>query len=213
MRLVMAALGVAAWVAVQPAPAVTTWRLNNLQQFAQDGVERLGSPAVVQTEIGPAVQFNGVSDALLIARNPIAGLQQFTVEVLLSPDAEGPVEQRFFHIQERSAENRALLELRLNGGRWALDTYLRYGTSQLTLLDPARTQPASTWHVAALTYDGRRMVHYVDGVEQASGEVAFTPLTEGQVSIGARQNRVSWFKGRIHTIRVTPSALAPADST
>ena len=25
-----------------------------------------------------------------------------------------------------------------------------------------------------------------------------------------RQNRVSWFKGRIHTVRITPSVLAPS---
>ena len=54
------------------------------------------------------------------------------------------------------------------------------------------------------------MTHYVDGVEQGSGAVSFRAACRaGRTSIGVRQNRVSWFKGRIHTVRITPSALSP----
>jgi acetyl esterase/lipase len=93
------------------------------------------------------------------------------------------------------------------GGAWALDTYLRAGETGLTLLDRGRTHPAGQWHTAALTYDGRSMTHYVDGARELAGEVAFPPLRDGRTSIGVRQNRVSWFKGRIHTIRISPEAL------
>ena len=65
----------------------------------------IGAPAVVPTEIGPAIRFNGVSDGLLLERNPLEGLSQFTIEVLFAPDADGPVEQRFLHIQESAGEN------------------------------------------------------------------------------------------------------------
>ena len=200
------ALGVIA--AAQPAPAVVTWRLDNLSRLGSDGVEIVGAPIVAQTEIGPAVQFNGTSDGLFIGRNPIEGLAKFTIEVLFAPDSDGPVEQRFLHVQENDAENRALIELRLNAGRWALDTYLRHDQAQLTLLDPARTHAAASWHVASLTFDGETQRHYVDGVEQGSGAVEFPPLRAGRTSIGVRQNRVSWFKGRIHTVRISPSALS-----
>ena len=64
--------------------------------------------------------------------------------------------------------------------------------------------------MAATTFDGAMMTHFVDGVEQGSGAVAFRPLGRGRTSIGVRQNRVSWFKGRIHTVRITPSALPPS---
>jgi hypothetical protein len=53
------------------------------------------------------------------------------------------------------------------------------------------------------------MTQYVDGARELSGPVAFHALGAGQTSIGVRQNRVSWFKGRIRTIRITPDALAP----
>ena len=110
-----------------------------------------------------------------------------------------------------AAENRALVELRLNGGRWALDSYLRHGTAQLTLLDPSRTHAVCVWQRGL---DDVRRPHACattsNGVEQGSGDVTFRPLVSGQTSIGVRQNRVSWFKGRIHTVRVTPSVLRPS---
>ena len=208
MRALWGALAATAWLSAQAAPTQpTAWRLNNLSQFAADRVEVIGAPSVVSTNLGPAVHFDGVSDGLLIARNPIAGLTQFTIDVLFSPDLDGQVEQRFLHIQDGAADNRALMELRLTDGRWALDSYLRYGDSQRTLLDLSRTHQAGEWHVATTTYDGKEMKNFVDGVEQGSGPVAFGPLGAGQTSIGVRQNRISWFKGRIHTIRFTPSLL------
>ena len=210
MRLAAIVLALGVIVAAQSAPAVTTWRFDTLSPAGSDAIEIIGAPSVVQTEIGPAIHFNGASDGLLIARNPIEGLARFTIEVLFAPDSDGPVEQRFLHIQEATTENRALIELRLDSGRWALDTYLRHDAAQLALLDPSRTHTAATWHVATMTFDGKTQRHFVDGVEQGSGGVAFLPLRAGQTSIGVRQNRVSWFKGRIHTVRISPAALAPA---
>src|SRR6478736_9787946 len=210
MRITAIAVALAALSAMQAPPSAQpiTWRLNNLSLFASDRVvEIIGAPVVVPTDLGPAIRFNGASDGLLIGRNPIAGLKQFTIDVLLSPDVDGQVEQRFVHMQDAAADNRALVELRLNDGRWALDSYLRHGEQQRTLLEPAKTHTAGAWHVATTTYDGSVMRNYVDGVEQGSGPLAFGPIGAGQTSIGVRQNRVSWFKGMVHTLRVTPSVL------
>ena len=213
MRAAAASIGVALFTIGigGQSPAAVVWQVDNLQRIGGHPVEVIGAPAVVQTEAGPAVAFNGRSDGLLIERNPLAGLSRFTLEVLFAPDADGPEEQRFLHVQEASTENRAMVELRLADRRWSLDTFLRHGSAQLTLLDRERTHTAGGWHVATLTFDGRLMAHYVDGVRDGGGDVAFQPLTEGRTAIGVRQNRVSWFKGRIRTIRVTPSVLAPAD--
>src|SRR5262245_42256975 len=113
MRIAALALAVLA-LAQSPARVVTTWRLDNLARAGSDRIETIGAPSIVSTAIGPAVQFNGVSDGLVIDRNPLEGLAQFTIDVLMSPDAEGPAEQRYLHFQEKSGENRALQELRLN---------------------------------------------------------------------------------------------------
>jgi hypothetical protein len=55
------------------------------------------------------------------------------------------------------------------------------------------------------------MAHYVNGQRELSGEIVFEPFRSGRTSIGVRQNRVSWFKGRIHSIRITPRALTSGE--
>jgi acetyl esterase/lipase len=194
-------------VTVQAPAAPVTWRLDNLERIGGHAVTVIGEPRVVQTDIGRAIEFKGTTDGLLVEANPIEGLSQFTIDVVFQPFADGPEEQRFLHIQEAQTENRALVELRMvPERRWALDTYLHSGKAGLTLLDRAITHPTDRWHVATLTYDGKTMTHYVDGVRELSGETTFVPLRGGRTSLGVRQNRVSWFKGRIHSIRVASHA-------
>jgi Concanavalin A-like lectin/glucanases superfamily len=194
------------------APAVT-WRLDNLDRIGGHAVRTLGAPGVVQTELGPAVEFNGKTDGLLIDANPIAGLRAFTIELLFQPDAGGPEEQRFLHIEEAGdTGSRTLIELRMlpGGSSWTLDTFLRNREKGLTLLDRSKAHPAAQWHTAALVYDGRVMQHYVNGEREVSGEVEFPIHEGGRTSLGVRQTLVSWFKGRIHTLRVSAAALPPA---
>jgi acetyl esterase/lipase len=218
-RRVNGALGVAgvfALFVLCPAPGAAqdggaTWRLDNLERIGGNAVTVVGNPRVVQTDLGPAVEFNGRSDGLFVEVNPVAGLKRFTIDVLFQPAPDGPEEQRFLHIEEADTGSRALIELRmLPGGRWSLDTFLRANEKGLTLLDRANAHPAGRWHSAALTYDGMRMTHYVNGVRELSGEIAFPPTGAGRISFGVRQNQVSWFKGRIHSARITPEAL-PAE--
>ena len=205
-------LVIAAWVAAlapldgKQATRVVEWRIDNLESIGGHAVTVVGAPRVVATEIGNAVRFNGTSDGLLIDSNPLAGLSRFTVEVTFKPDADGPEEQRFVHFEEAGTGNRALVELRMSAGRWALDTFLRSPEPGLTLLDRARTHPSDQWHTASVSYDRGTMSHHVNGVREGSGAVAFVPLGSGRASIGMRQNRVSWFKGLIHSIRITPEA-------
>jgi hypothetical protein len=214
LSLVMPA-AVDAWLAGhltgQPAPA-TDWAIDNLSRIGGHPVRVIGAPGVVSTPAGPAVEFNGSSDGLVVEANPVEGLSRFTVEVLFEPAADGPAEQRFFHVQESGTDNRVLLETRmLEGGAWCLDTFLEHGPASRTLIDRARTHPSRTWHVASLVFDGRQMSHYVDGVRETFGDVAFQALGPGSTAIGVRLNRVSWFKGRIARVRVTPSPLGPRE--
>ena len=186
------------------------WNLDSLTRIGGHEVTVAGAPRVVATSSGPAVEFNGTGDGLFLDTNPLAGLQRFTVEVVFAPAAGGPPEQRFLHFEEHETGNRALLETRVLPERsWCLDTFLRHGDASLTLIDRARTHPTSSWHVAALSFDGRTMTHFVDRARELSGEVAFKPLGPGRTSIGVRLNRVSWYQGRIQTIRITPDVLTP----
>jgi hypothetical protein len=220
MRLALGAVVVvmvvadgAGWFRASSEPetggAAVEWRLDNLDTIGARRVTRLGDPKVVDTPAGKAVEFDGASDALVLDVNPLAGLSRFTVEVLFHPASDGAPEQRFLHFQEAGGESRVMVETRLlPGGTWYLDTFLRGRGASLALIDREKTHATDAWHAVALTYDGREMAHYVNGVRELSGEVAFEALGPGRTSIGARLNRVHWFKGRMHSIRVTPRVLA-----
>jgi hypothetical protein len=209
---VLAAVAAGGWGRPAPPPAATVWQIDSLDRIGGHPVTVLGAPRVVQAAGGGAVEFDGVDDGLMVEANPLSGLERFTVEVLFAPALDGAEEQRFVHFEEAGTGNRARIELRLlPGPAWCLDTFLRHGEASLTLIDRAVTHPAGSWHAAALSWDGHTMTHYVDGVRELSGPVAFKPLGPGRTSIGVRQNKVSWFKGRIRTIRITAAALAPAD--
>jgi hypothetical protein len=187
------------------------WAVDNLTTIGGHAVSVVGSPRVVQTAIGPAVEFNGSADGLFVDANPIQGMILFTVEALIEPAADGPAEQRFLHLSETGSDNRVMMETRLLPDRsWCLDTFLRHGEASLTLIDRQRTRPAGSWHAVALGFDGKTMAHYVDGVRELAGDVAFKTLGAGRTSIGMRQNLVSWFKGRIRLIRITPAVLPGA---
>ena len=81
--------------------------------------------------------------------------------------------------------------------------------SEKTLQSREILHPLGKWYHAALTYDGRRMRHYVNGAEEMSGEVEYTPAEGGRTSIGCRLNQVFWFQGAIQKVRITHAALRP----
>jgi hypothetical protein len=128
------------------------------------------------------------------------------------PDADGPAEQRFLHLQEDGSPSRFLIETRVRpGGRWHLDTYVETEVGNCTLIDPKNAHPTGAWYSAALSFDGKTMRHYVNGREELAGSLTFRPLKPGRTSIGMRLNRVFWFKGAIRTIRFTPRALPASE--
>jgi hypothetical protein len=194
-----------------PGPAPTVWTLRDVSKVAGQTTEVVGEPRVAGSGTGAAVVFDGESDGLFVPGNPIAGWSAFTIEVRFRPEGAGGEEQRFLHIED-GRKQRVLLETRLTPDKqWALDSFLfQDADHKLTLLDRKLLHPADRWYWVALVYDGRKMSHYIDGVLELEGEVAFAPMTPGKTSLGVRQNLVSWFKGAIAEARFTPAAL-PAE--
>jgi len=191
------------------APAVSVvWTLDTLTSIGGHVPAVLGAPQV--TEGDHAVHFNGVDDGLTVPVNPLAGLKEFTIEILFEPRAGGGAEQRFFHVED-DAGSRVLLEIRMTpDGQWALDTFMLSGKSGLALLDRSKLHPADRWCWVALRYDGRRMTHYVNGRQELEGHVDFAPMQAGRASLGVRLNRISWFKGALEEVRIHGTALAAA---
>ena len=187
------------------------WELDNLEQLGSNKLDVSGQPAVIAGPCGPAIEFDGMRDALFIGTNPLAGLEAFTIELDFRPDEGGLAEQRFLHLGEADGD-RVLFETRLTGaGYWYLDTYISSGDSDRALLNEGHLHPVGEWYHLVLTCDGRSETNFVNGVEEASGPIDFAPLTAGQTSIGVRLNRVCWFKGAIGRIRFTAGVLAPEE--
>ena len=188
---------------------VTEWNLDALNKTGTAGVTKSGNPKTLQIAGKAAVQFDGIQDGIFLDRNPLANLSRFTLEVFFRPDPKGPHEQRFLHMGEATG-SRMLLETRVTeDDQWYLDAFIKSGDSATTLIDKEKIHPIGPWYHIAFVVDGGTMDAYVDGVHELHGSVHFLPFSDGQTSIGVRMNKVSWFKGSIHRIRVTPQCLTP----
>ena len=191
----------------------TVWEFNQLESLGGHKLTIVGSPRLIDTPLGKAWEFDGKADGVFIDANPVAGLKQFTAEVVFRPYPDGPKEQRFLHFQERGdTEDRLLFETRLtDDGHWFLDTFIKSGEGNHTLKAEKSLHKIGPWYHAAVTMDGKMMRHYVNGVEELSAETNFKPQGEGQTSVGVRLNKVFWYKGAIRQVRITPRVLDPKE--
>jgi len=189
------------------------WQIDNVDSIEGHATTKLGEPVVVETPQGNAVQFDGIDDGLIVIANPLEDATALTVEVVFKPDSSYPDNQaqRFVHIQNPGDENRRILiELRLTENhQWYLDTFIKSELSSNTLATANALHPVGDWYHVALVYENRLMKHYVNGVEELSGEVDFLPIKGGYTSLGTRMDKRSWFKGAIRTLKVTHEALSP----
>lgn len=201
----------AAGVPARPPLPFEIWTFDRIQEIGGYPTRAIGHPRVIDTPLGRAVEFNGLDDALFIDAHPLAGAETFTWEAIFQPDPGGGPEQRFFHLQERNSENRLLFEIRVLGGRWCLDSFAMSPAGSKTLIDRERLHPLGNWYHVAMVYDGREFRHYVNGVLEGAAELKLSPQGDGHASVGARINRVSFFKGAIRLSRMTRGALAPAE--
>ena len=186
------------------------WECNVADLMSGKDLLKTGDPKFVSTPYGNSVWFDGKNDSIHLNENPLKNLNAFTAEVLIKPDFKGPEEQRFLHIGEIHSD-RLLLETRTTpDGQWYLDTYIQSGQSQKTLIDPKFIHPIGKWYHIALTLDKEgRMKNYVNGKFEIEGWVDFRPIDSGEMSIGSRRNKVSWYKGAICKIRISGDVLKP----
>jgi hypothetical protein len=209
----IAALSFVSVGAAPATPSTIIWRVENPKLIGGQAPQVLGAPRAVVEDEFKALRFDGVGDGLIVPQVPIQAWRAFTIEVLFKPDGDGPTEQRFVHLED-VAENRALIETRVTPNRqWYLDTFLfsRPTEKGVTLVDKQKLHPTDRWYWAALVYDATTMSHYIDGVKEQEGTIAFGPMKEGRTSIGVRLNQVFWFKGCIAEVRFHPRVVSAAD--
>lgn len=188
-------------------PATIDWQVADLP--AIDSV--MGDPVIMPTLAGDIVCFNGETDAYYLGVNPLADMEELTIEVIFRQHSNAAFEQRFLHMGTIKGE-RILFETRVNPDQtWYLDTYIDLGEEDLVLIDPEQTHPCDRWYNLAMVVADGVATSYVDGVKQLSGEIDYRPINSGITSVGVRQNKVCWFDGDLYRIRITPRALTPEE--
>lgn len=195
---------------LRAADDVEVWSFDRIDRIGGHPTEVLGRPRVIDTPLGKAIEFDGVSDAIFVDVHPLAGAETFTWEAIFRPDGGQPA-QRWFHLQESGSDNRLLFEIRRVEGNWYLDSYAHSAEGQQALMNRERLHPLGSWYHVAAVYDGREFRNYVNGVQEGAAALKFAPQRAGRSSIGVRINRVDFFKGAIHLTRFTRRALAPSD--
>jgi len=186
------------------------WNIDNLQMIGGYKVTVRGAPVVIDTPAGKAVQFDGNDDALLVDKHPLAGLAQFTAEIIFRPDPGGVQAQRWFHMEETGG-GRVLFETRLFGNDFAQDVFVESRGGNVALYDQAKKHPLGAWYHVAAVIDGKRAHHYVNGVEESNVALDFQTHGPGRTAIGMRINERYFFKGAIRQARFTPRVLTPAE--
>ena len=191
-----------------------TWNIDNTNRIGEQNTTKLGGPVIIETDKGIAVEFDGVDDGLIVDANPLSDAIEFTIEVVFKPYLSSLApnkEQRFIHMQE-SDNRRVLIELRLtNDDQWFLDTFIKGDASSKALYAENFPHPIGNWYHAALVYENGEMRHFVNGIEELSGEVRYLPMQTGKTSVGVRLNQRSWYKGAIRKLKVTHRALIPEE--
>ncbi len=183
------------------------WRLDNLEEIGGHKVTVVGSPKVIDTPGGKAIEFDGVNDGIFLDVHPLAGMTEFTVEVVFKPYPDGQPEQRFFMMQEAETTERVMFETRLTAeDQWFVDTFMQSKGNDYTMYAVGDTHELGPWYHAAIVMDGKNFKHYVNGKMELGKEVEFTPQKPGRTSLGVRMNKVYWYKGAIRTARFTPKA-------
>jgi hypothetical protein len=216
----MRAVGLAlllAGVCVCAAGAQEIWRFDQTTSLGGHAVKVLGHPQVVETELGRAVAFDGVGDALMVDVHPLAGAATWTWEMIFRPDADGAAAQRVFHLQVRDPAtgadiaDRMLFEIRIVKGQWCLDSFATSAGQGATLLNCEKLHQLGQWARVTAVYDGATLRNYVGDELQGEAAVKLAPQGAGHASVGVRINLVNYFKGVIYEARFTRSALAVGD--
>ncbi|HEY0282779.1 MAG TPA: LamG-like jellyroll fold domain-containing protein [Rhizomicrobium sp.] len=198
------------------APDQILWTFDRFDSIGGAATQVEGHPQLISTQAGKAILFNGVDDVLFIDKHPLAGAATFTIEAIFRPDG-GEFEHRWLHLSEidpatgTDSDARFLFEHRVVDGQWYLDAFVTGPGYNKTLVVPEKLFPIGKWYHVAQSYDGKIYRSYVNGVLQAEAAIDFKPQGPGHSSVGARINRVSFFKGAILNALFTPRVLAPKD--
>src|SRR6058998_3346415 len=134
---------------LRAADDMELWTFDRVDRIGGHQTTILGHPRVIEVAtVGKAIEFDGVTSALLVDVHPLAGAETFTWEAIFRPDGGEPA-QRWFHLQETGSDNRMLFEIRVVGEQWYFDSFVHSGDADKALINRERLHPLRRWyHVA-----------------------------------------------------------------
>lgn len=190
------------------APKSITWDFSSYPEIT----EILGQPQVIETAIGPAVEFNGATDGVFTSSVPVNGMDEVTLEVIMNQYGKANFENRYLHMGELNGP-RIMFETRVTPeNTWYADFFvvMTQGRETALMIDEKKTHPCDQWYNVTLVGTKDGVKGYVNGVLEGEAPLNYrNAITTGQTSLGVRQNLRSWFKGAIYKVRVTNAALTP----
>ena len=134
----------------------TTWTLDDPARIGGNTAEQIGSPKAESAPVGRVLRFNGESDGLLLPVNPIQGWPEFTIEMLIKPDTTGPIEQRFFHVQDQAnfIAQRAfpVVAVPQQSNRYYVYNRSEWNRAEAKLRAPATESAGGGWTLTTDTY-------------------------------------------------------------
>jgi hypothetical protein len=182
------------------------WLVSDLLKKDSEQIQVKGNPQKNNEGCREAVFFDGKRDGIFLDAMPLRGLQQFTIEVIFKPERGGNFEQRFFHCGEIRG-NRVLLELRANEDEWYFDAFIKVDDQSIAMIEPTFAHPLDRWYRVAFVVNKGDLTTYVNGEKELEAKIDFTPIERGKTSLGVRLNELSWFRGAIEEVCITPKAL------
>jgi hypothetical protein len=156
---------------------------------------------------GFAVNMDGVDDYIELSAVEVTGPAITLAAWLKNSSFPNGVDQRFI---AKAVEQRTYWMLsQTNDGQNRLRFTLRAGGETTTLTASTGTLPLNTWYHAAATYDGSRMLLYLNGTEV--GSIAKSgSVSRGRtasVNIGRSPDGSNYLSGAIDDVRIYSSAL------
>jgi hypothetical protein len=210
-KLILMMLSAYVLNATSNAQDLVDWVLSDLLNSPSENTVVIGNPETITSPYGDAVLFNGVSEGILIDYSPLQNLSDFTIEVIMRPDTGGLKAQRFLHMGEMNGD-RVMFETRLtNDGQWYLDAYVKSIEASVIMIDSTKLHPLGEWYNFTLVNKNGALEVFLNGTSEFIEKIPFSAFSEGKTSVGVRQNKVSWYKGAIYQVRITPKALSSED--
>jgi hypothetical protein len=193
---------------VAPQPTVN-WVVDSTTSIGGFTPTVMGTPTVTAMDAGTAVCFDGTQDGLLLATNPLQGMQKFTIQTLVYPEFTGTDDPRLIHLGDSVGNTpRLVIQMRANvSGSWHVYVSFYRNNIPTNLEATTNNHASNQWYWLAVTYDGQTASVYVNGVLETSDTLTFGPMVAGSTSLGTRQNGQYYFPGCMREVEFFNSAL------